>query len=105
MLTVCCTNIVRSLLSVLFGYGLNGGECLCRLDVYTTIVLADMQELCCQLLVGLCNEVLVFLACGVWVLGHDLFVGQDGLGPPPGSLKGAGYGVQGGKDSHIIICR
>lgn len=63
-----------------------------------------MQELCCKLLVGLCNAVLVFLARGVWVLGHDLFISQAGLSPPPGSLKGAGYGVQGGKDSHVIIC-
>ena len=33
------------LLSVLFGYGLNGGEGLCGLDVHSAVALADVQQL------------------------------------------------------------
>lgn len=92
------------LLSVLLRYGLNCGEGLSSLDVNASIVLADVQQLCRQLLMRLCNGALMFLALGIWVLCHDLLVRQAGLGAPPGGLEGAGYGLKGGKDCHIIIC-
>lgn len=63
-----------------------------------------MQELRRQLLMRLCKGAFVFLALGIRVLCHHLLVGQAGLGAPPGGLEGSGYGVQGGKDCHVIIC-
>ena len=91
-------------LSVLLGYGLDGGEGLCSLDIDASIVLAHPEQLVCQLLVCLRQGILVLLAMGVRVLGSNPLVGKASLCGPPGGLKGSWNGVKCGKHCYIIIC-
>lgn len=107
MLAACNSggNTCRCLLSVLFGYGLNGGERLCRLNIHSTIALADLQQLLGQLLMGSCQGIFALLAVVIRIARHDSLVCQTCLCPPPRSLGSAWDRLQGGKCCGPIICR